>query len=239
MSDEEIKNDFKNALSELTFNSRPIITSLSMIASENIQAALPITSAIHEQILSVVPNNNLPLIYLMDSILKNVGGIFQSTFADVVVSIFKHSFESMNRSDRSKLVKVLKTWRAMPGRASTPIFSNALLDEMEKYVANQSRMELSQGSVKGYIPGSKTNAPALTKTSKFEIPIQNKHVITQITSLLQQKQNYSMMNPNDQINTNQINTLGQVNILKFLKILVVTSCVNDSFRCTLIIKNFS
>lgn len=212
MSDEQIKNDFKNALSELTFNSRPIITSLTMISSENIQAALPITTAIHEQILAVVPNAKLPLIYLMDSILKNVGGIFQSTFADVVVSIFKHSFEAMSRSDRSKLVKVLKTWRAIPGRSSNPIFSNALLDEMEKYVANQSRMELSKGSVsKAYVPGAKVIAPAVAKTPQFEIPVQNKHVITQITSLLQQKQDISITYPNDQTTKNQILTLGQVN----------------------------
>ena len=216
MSDEQTKNDFKSALSELTFNSRPIITSLTMIASENIQAALPITLAIHEQILAVVPNNKLPLIYLMDSILKNVGGIFQSTFADVVVSIFKHSFEAMSRNDRSKLVKVLKTWRAMPGRASPPIFPNSLLDEMEKYVAHQSRMELSKGSVSnGYVPGSKVNAPALNKTAQFEIPVQNKHVITQITTLLQQKQNIATMYPDDQTNKNQISTLGQViNLIK-------------------------
>jgi hypothetical protein len=117
----------------------------------------------------------------------------------------------MSRNDRSKLVKVLKTWRAMPGRASPPIFPNSLLDEMEKYVAHQSRMELSKGSVSnGYVPGSKVNAPALNKTAQFEIPVQNKHVITQITTLLQQKQNIATMYPDDQTNKNQISTLGQV-----------------------------
>lgn len=221
MADEKFKTEYRDALSELTFNSRPIITSLTMIASENIQAALPITAAIHEQILMVVPNNKLPLIYLMDSILKNVGGIYQSTFADVVVSIFKHSFQAMSRSDRSKLVKVLQTWRAMPGRASAPIFSNAVLDEMEKFVANQSRMEItlnayvpgSKTTVNAYVPGSKKIiAPAVNKTAQFEIPAQNKHVITQITSLLQQKQNMAVMYPNDQTIKNQISTLGQVSL---------------------------
>jgi pre-mRNA cleavage complex 2 protein Pcf11 len=50
---EAIRQDYITSLDDLTFNSRPIITNLTIIAQENIQAAEVITRAIEEHISKV------------------------------------------------------------------------------------------------------------------------------------------------------------------------------------------
>ncbi|ANB11561.1 mRNA 3' end processing factor [Sugiyamaella lignohabitans] len=51
--DEQIRLDYLDSLQELTFNSRPIITNLTVIAQENIQHAQIIAKAIEEHIHKV------------------------------------------------------------------------------------------------------------------------------------------------------------------------------------------
>ena len=106
----DLKQLYSSSLQELTFNSKPIITNLTIIAEENIHLAPSIVQAIEEQLLKVfsfpkkVPTNQkLPLMYLMDSILKNVGKDFINCFQTNLINTFTNTFFNVSDADKMRL----------------------------------------------------------------------------------------------------------------------------------------
>ena len=64
----DILEAYKQSLSELTFNSRPIIDNLTIIAKENPNVADGIVDLITQRIYKTIPDQKLFALYLLDSI---------------------------------------------------------------------------------------------------------------------------------------------------------------------------
>ena len=84
MGDEEIA-EYALALRELKVNSKPVITSLTMLAGEiaggDAGAAATVAGMVERHIRTAAPKTKLTGFYLLDSISKNVKGHFVACFA--------------------------------------------------------------------------------------------------------------------------------------------------------------
>ncbi|KAA0720086.1 Pre-mRNA cleavage complex 2 protein [Triplophysa tibetana] len=114
MSDENAREDacreYQSSLEDLTFNSKPHINMLTILAEENIQFTKDIVAIIEAQIAKAPPVEKLPVLYLVDSIVKNVGGAYLEVFAKNLVNSFICVFEKVDEGTRKSLFKLRSTW---------------------------------------------------------------------------------------------------------------------------------
>jgi len=107
---DELVREYREGLKELTFNSKPIINNLSIIAGENRTLARDITQAVVDRMRQARPDHVLPCFYLMDSILKNVGGPYIPMFARHIVVLFSNAFQRVPHPVRGNMIRTRKTW---------------------------------------------------------------------------------------------------------------------------------
>ncbi|NP_001007308.1 pre-mRNA cleavage complex 2 protein Pcf11 [Danio rerio] len=114
MSDDGAREDacreYQSSLEDLTFNSKPHINMLTILAEENIQFTKDIVAIIEAQIAKAPPVEKLPVLYLVDSIVKNVGGAYLEVFAKNLVNSFICVFEKVDEGTRKSLFKLRSTW---------------------------------------------------------------------------------------------------------------------------------
>ncbi|KAF6740011.1 Pre-mRNA cleavage complex 2 protein Pcf11 [Oryzias melastigma] len=102
--------EYQSSLEDLTFNSKPHINMLTILAEENLQFAKDIVAIIEAQITKAPPSEKLPVLYLVDSIVKNVGGEYLAEFAKNLVTSFICVFEKVDENTRKSLFKLRSTW---------------------------------------------------------------------------------------------------------------------------------
>ncbi|KAM9321154.1 pre-mRNA cleavage complex 2 protein Pcf11 [Gastrophryne carolinensis] len=107
---EDACREYQSSLEDLTFNSKPHINMLTILAEENLQFAKDIVTLIEAQIAKAPSTEKLPVMYLMDSIVKNVGRDYVAAFAKNVVTTFVIVFEKVDENTRKSLYKLRSTW---------------------------------------------------------------------------------------------------------------------------------
>ncbi|KAJ3330945.1 hypothetical protein HDU76_004453 [Blyttiomyces sp. JEL0837] len=143
---EAVRREYRQALADLTFNSRPIITNLTVIAGENTASAPAIVQAIEDQLRNVVPKQKLPVLYLMDSICKNIGSVYVNLFARNLLASFTSAYDAIDAEDKQKFARVVGTWRSMNGR---PLFPLPLVTQLENHMNRSGRPGAGAGAGSG------------------------------------------------------------------------------------------
>lgn len=91
---------------------KAIIMDLTAITENNINYAYNFVNIIISRLISPQTHSSykLPMFYLMDSIMKHVGGPFAALFSKHFIDIFPISVQNLHESDRKKLLFLIGTW---------------------------------------------------------------------------------------------------------------------------------
>ncbi|KAL0879180.1 hypothetical protein ABMA27_002970 [Loxostege sticticalis] len=106
----EIAEEYASSLADLTVNSKPLINMLTILAEENIDHAGVIVETVEKHLEKVNPDIKLPVLYLVDSIIKNVGGAYTQKFSQSIVNMFTRTFKQVDEKVRSQMFKLRETW---------------------------------------------------------------------------------------------------------------------------------
>ncbi|KAG6036528.1 hypothetical protein E4U41_005630 [Claviceps citrina] len=130
---DEVAEDYRHALEDLSSNMRFEISNLTVIARENTEHALAIAEVLQQHILKAPPSKKLPSLYVLDSIVKNVGTPYTLYFGRNLFKTFMESYAVVDSAVRRKMEEMLRTWKdPVPGSMDTrPVFSHELVRPIE------------------------------------------------------------------------------------------------------------
>ncbi|KAL8978050.1 MAG: hypothetical protein Q9205_006274 [Flavoplaca limonia] len=121
---DQVVEDYKSSLMDLTQNNKHEINLLTVIASEYIGKAVELSRVLETHIRNVPPDRKLPAFYVLDSIAKNVGGAYTRCLSQNLYHTFMNAYASVQAPIRKKLDEMVKTWKEpVPGSTDTrPVF---------------------------------------------------------------------------------------------------------------------
>lgn len=139
---EIVIKDFTSILEELTLNSRPIITTLTKIAEENIPCAQYFVDSLEAKIEKCPPKQKLYAFYALDSICKNAGSPYTIYFSRNLFNLYKRTYLLVDNTTRTKLINMFKTWM-VPNETTggySPLFERSSLEKIEQFLIKASAL---------------------------------------------------------------------------------------------------
>ncbi|KOS40894.1 hypothetical protein ACN38_g8224 [Penicillium nordicum] len=181
---DEIAEDYKSSLEDLTTNDGIQIRTLTVIAKENTEHAMAISRVLENHIRSTPPLQKLPALYVADSIVKNVGSPYTLFLGRNMYQTFMNVYTLVDGNTRRKLDEMLNTWKQpAPGSLDTrPVFPPDITRNIEsalikaRTAALQQQQARAQPDILGRSRGNGTptgwtNSP----TQNMSRPSQNQY----------------------------------------------------------------
>ncbi|KAG7142937.1 hypothetical protein HYQ46_007570 [Verticillium longisporum] len=105
----DVAEDYKQALEDLNSTNRADISTLTTIARENTEHAQIITDILQRHIMKAPAHKKLPAIYVLDSIVKNVGTPYTLFFGAQLFQTFMEAYAAVDGHVRRKMEETLQT----------------------------------------------------------------------------------------------------------------------------------
>uniref|UniRef100_A0A915PXY4 CID domain-containing protein n=1 Tax=Setaria digitata TaxID=48799 RepID=A0A915PXY4_9BILA len=117
---EEAALEYRQALDDLKDNNKMQINLMTILADDYNSFSKEIVTVIAQQIMKVIPPQKLAVMYVMDSILKNVTGAgnYKEHIEKIVYKVFLHVFETGDERTRLALHKLRQTWTGIFQRST-------------------------------------------------------------------------------------------------------------------------
>merc|ERR1711963_66524 len=125
---QNIKQEYRDTLEELDFNSRPHIMNLTELAHNYSKICPQVIVKLIEDRIKYADTDSvkLPTLYLLDSIMKNHGDPYKVLFSRSIVELFEAVFRKSRERDRERLFRLRQTW--------TPILQGSLLYTLDSTI---------------------------------------------------------------------------------------------------------
>ncbi|KAF1926576.1 uncharacterized protein M421DRAFT_6848 [Didymella exigua CBS 183.55] len=132
----EVAADFRDALQDLRMNSRPEISNLTLIAKENTEYAQAISTELENHIRTTRPEWKLPSLYVLDSIVKNVGTPYTVYLGRNLYRTFMDAYLVVDQATRKAMEGLLRTWKqSVPESMDTrPVFPANVTGDIENAI---------------------------------------------------------------------------------------------------------
>ncbi|PYH92019.1 hypothetical protein BO71DRAFT_330870 [Aspergillus ellipticus CBS 707.79] len=152
LASDEVAEDYKNSLEDLTTNDRFQISNLTVIAKENTEHAMAISRVLENHIRTTPPAQKLPALYVVDSIVKNVGTPYTLFLGRNMYQTFMNAYTLVDSQTRRKLDEMLKTWKEpVPGSLDTrPVFPPEITRSIESALIKARTAALQQQQARSH-----------------------------------------------------------------------------------------
>lgn len=127
--------EFEKKLNALTVNSRAIIADLTIVAERYPGSCDTIVELVENRIKRCLPPHKLNSIYLLDSIVKNVGSPYNVVFGRNLFRTFSETYLIVpDTPTRQSLINLFKTWKGAKTLGGTPLFAPEVLARIEQFI---------------------------------------------------------------------------------------------------------